>query len=168
MRKRFAARSKKTPRKPWRLLSLTAWRMKCATFRLSESERIAMAVVLAIWEVLFFFFGWEGFLGYVFPNRLGFQLAWMAAIYLSFQLVSIPFALRAAKGRFIGIIDGIASLLPLLIVVVVIFGRSELLNTVDRWQAAFLLMLVTLTDLFGGYAFNIALSRRMVDIGSAA
>jgi len=129
---------------------------------------IAMAVALAIWEVLFFFFGWDGFLGFVFPNGLGFQLAWMAAIYLSFQLVSIPFALRASKGRFIGIIDGIASLLPLLIVVVVIFGRSELLNTPDRWQAAFLLMLITLTDLFGGYAFNIALSRRMVDIGGAS
>jgi len=127
-----------------------------------------MAVALAFWEVLFFFFEWDGVLGFLFPNRLGFQLAWMAAIYLSFQLVSIPFALRASKGRFIGIIDGIASLLPLLIVVVVIFGRSQLLNTPDRWQAAFLLMLVTLTDLFGGYAFNIALSRRMVDIGTAA
>jgi len=129
---------------------------------------IALALALAIWEVLFFFFGWDGLLGLIFPNRLGFQLAWMAAIYLSFQLVSIPFALRAAKGRFIGIIDGIASLLPLLIVVVVIFGRSQLLNTSDRWEAAFLLMLITLTDLFGGYAFNIALSRRMVDIGSSA
>jgi hypothetical protein len=108
------------------------------------------------------------FLAFAFPNRLGFQLAWMAAVYLSFQLVSIPFALRASKGRFIGIIDGIASLLPLLIVVVVIFGRSQLLNTSDRWEAALLLMLVTLTVLFGGYAFNIALSRRMVDIGTAA
>src|SRR5215510_2505893 len=136
-------------------------------FNLSVSGiSIAMAVALAIWEVLFFFFGWEGVLGFAFPDRLGFQLAWMAAIYLSFQLVSIPFALRAAKGRFIGIIDGIASLLPLLIVVVVIFGKSQLLTTPDRWQAAFLLMLVTLTDLFGGYAFNIALSRRMVDIGT--
>ena len=127
---------------------------------------IALALALAIWEVLFFFFGWNGLLGLIFPNRLGFQLAWMAAIYLSFQLVSIPFALRASKGRFIGIIDGIASLLPLLIVVVVIFGKSQLLNTPDRWEAAFLLMLVTLTDLFGGYAFNIALSRRMVDVGT--
>jgi hypothetical protein len=128
---------------------------------------IALAVALAIWEVLFFFVGWDGFLSFAFPNRLGFQLAWMAAIYLSFQLVSIPFALRAARGRFIGIIDGIASLLPLLIVVVVVFGKPQLLNTRDRWEAAFLLMLVTLTDLFGGYAFNIALSRRMVDIGGS-
>src|SRR6516162_7919333 len=102
---------------------------------------ITLAVALAIWEVLFFFFGWEGVLGYVFSNRLGFQLAWMAAIYLSFQLVSIPFALRAAKGRFIGVVDGIASLLPLLIVVVVIFGKPHLLNTPARWEAALLLML---------------------------
>jgi hypothetical protein len=138
-------------------------------FNLSISGlSIAMAFALAFWEVLFFFLEWDGVLGFIFSNRLGFQLAWMAAIYLSFQLVSIPFALRASKGRFIGVIDGIASLLPLLIVVVVIFGKSQLLNTPDRWQAAFLLMLVTLTDLFGGYAFNIALSRRMVDIGSAA
>jgi hypothetical protein len=129
---------------------------------------IAMAVALATWEVLFFFFGWDGFLSFAFPNRLGFQLAWMAAIYLSFQLVSIPFALRAARGRFIGIIDGIASLLPLLIVVVVVFGKPQLLTTRDRWEAAFLLMLVTLTDLFGGYACSIALSRRMVDIGGTA
>jgi hypothetical protein len=125
---------------------------------------IGMAVALAIWEVLFFFFGWE----LVFRNRLGFQLAWMTTIYLSFQLISIPFAMRAARGRFIGVLDGVASLLPLLIVVVVIFGRPELLSTPERWEAALLLMLVTLTDLFGGYAFNIALSRRMVDIGTAA
>jgi len=138
-------------------------------FNLSISGvSIGMAVALAIWEVLFFFFGWEGGFALAYPNRLGFQLAWMTTIYLSFQLVSIPFALRAAKGRFIGVLDGIASLLPLLIVVVVVFGKSQLLNTPERWEAALLLMLVTLTDLFGGYAFNIALSRRMVDIGSSA
>jgi hypothetical protein len=129
---------------------------------------IGLAVALAIWEVLFFFFGWEGFFALAFPNRLGFHLAWMTTIYLSFQLVSIPFALRAAKGRFIGVLDGIASLLPLLIVAVVIFGKPHLLNTPERWEAALLLMLVSLTDLFGGYAFNIALSRRMVDIASSA
>ena len=138
-------------------------------FNLSISGvSIGMAVALAIWEVLFFFFGWEGVFALAYPNRLGFQLAWMTTIYLSFQLVSIPFALRAARGRFIGVLDGIASLLPLLIVVVVVFGKSQLLNTPERWEAALLLMLVTLTDLFGGYAFNIALSRRMVDIGTTA
>lgn len=131
---------------------------------------IAMALALAVWEVLFFFFGWEGFFPWLAPNpnRLGFQLAWLTSIYLSFQLVSIPFALRAAKGRLIGVIDGIASLLPLLIAVVVVFGKPYLLNTPQRWEAAFLLMLVTATDLFGGYAFNIALSRRMVDVGTSA
>jgi hypothetical protein len=50
---------------------------------------------------------------------------------------------------------------------VVIFGKPHLLNTPERWESAFLLMLATLTDLFGGYAFNIALSRRMVAVGSA-
>jgi hypothetical protein len=97
---------------------------------------------------------------------LGFHLAWLTSIYLSFQLVSIPFAVRASKGRFIGVFDGIASLLPLLIVIVVIFGRSDLLNTSERWETALLLLLVTGMDLFGGYAFNIALSRRMVDVGT--
>ena len=77
----------------------------------------------------------------------------------------MPFANRASEGRFIGVVDGIASLLPLLIVVVVIFGRSNLLGTPERWSAALLLLLVTATDLFGGYVFNIALSKRMFDVG---
>jgi len=136
-------------------------------FRLSISGMsIGLAVALAIWEVAFFFFGWEGFFSLFVKNRLGFQLAWITTIYLSFQLVSIPFAQRAAKGSFVGVVDGIASLLPLLIIVVVIFGKPHLLNTPERWEAAFLLMLATLTDLFGGYAFTIALSRRMVAVGS--
>jgi hypothetical protein len=137
-------------------------------FNLSVSGiSIGLAIALAVWEVLFFFFGWEGFFSLFVRDRLGFQLAWIIAIYLSFQLVSIPFALRSSKGRFIGVIDGIASLLPLLIVVVVMFGKSHLLNTPERWEAAVLLMLATVTDLFGGYAFNIALSRRMVAVGSS-
>jgi hypothetical protein len=127
---------------------------------------IGLAIALAVWEVLFFFFGWEGFLSLFVGDRLGFQLAWITTIYLSFQLVSIPFAQRASKGRFIGVIDGVASLLPLLIVVVVIFGKTHLLQTPERWEAAALLIVATATDLFGGYAFNLALSRRMVAIGS--
>ena len=126
---------------------------------------IGVAIALAVWEVAFFFFGLEGFSSLYVRNRLGFQLAWITTIYLSFQLVSIPFA-QASRGSFVGVIDGIASLLPLLIVVVVMFGKPHLLNTPERWEAAFLLMLVTLTDLFGGYAFNIALSRRMIAVGS--
>ena len=102
------------------------------------------------------------------PNELGFQMAWMTVVYLAFQLLSIPFAMRGSRGRFIGAVDGMASLLPLLIVVVVIFGRSHLLGTAERWSTAFLLLLVTATDLIGGYVFNIALSRRMVDVGGAS
>ena len=128
---------------------------------------IGLAVALALWEVAFFFLGWEGFYSLFAKDRLGFQIAWITTIYLSFQLVSIPFAQRASKGSFVGVIDGVASLLPLLIIVVVIFGKPHLLNTPERWESAFLLMLATLTDLFGGYAFNIALSRRMVAVGSS-
>jgi hypothetical protein len=129
---------------------------------------IGLAVALAVWEVLFFFFGWEGFFSLVAPNRLGFHLAWMTSIYLSFQLTSIPFALRTTKGHFIGIFDGIASMLPLLIVVIVIFGKPQLLNSSERWESALLLMFVTLVDLFGGYAVNMALSRRLVEVGTPA
>ena len=68
----------------------------------------------------------------------------------------------------IGIFDGIASMLPLLIVVIVIFGKPQLLNSSERWEAALLLMVVTLMDLFGGYAVNMALSRRMVEVGTPA
>ena len=137
-------------------------------FNLSVSGlSIALAMALAVWEVLFFFFGWQGIYGWFVPNQLGFQMAWIIAVYLAFQLVSIPFANRASEGRFIGVVDGIASLLPLLIVVVVMFGRPHLLDTTERWLAALLLLLVTSTDLFGGYVFNIALSKRMMDVGGA-
>jgi hypothetical protein len=81
---------------------------------------------------------------------------------------SIPFALPGAQNRFIGVIDGLASLVPLGVVIVVMFGKSELLGTPERWEAAFLLLFVTAVDLFGGYTFNIALSRRMFDVGGAA
>jgi hypothetical protein len=99
------------------------------------------------------------------PNRLGLDLAWIAFVYLSIQLVSLPFA-AASKDRFIGVLDGMASLLPLGISLVVIFGKSEVLVTPERWEAAFLLLAITATDLFGGYAINIALSRRMMDVAA--
>jgi hypothetical protein len=91
-------------------------------------------------------------------------LAWLGVVYLTYQLLSIPFALPAARGRFIGVVDGLASLVPLAVVLVVVFGKPYLLGTHERWETAFLLMFVTVVDLFGGYAFNIALSRRMVDV----
>jgi hypothetical protein len=107
-------------------------------------------------------------LGFFTPNRLGFNLAWLTAAYLTYQLISIPFALPAAKGRFIGVVDGLASLVPLAVVLVVVFGKPYLLGTTERWETAILLMCVTAVDLFGGYAFNIALSRRIFDVSPAS
>jgi len=57
-----------------------------------------------------------------------------------------------------------ASLVPLAVVLVVVFGKSYLLGTSERWETAILLMVVNVVDVFGGYAFNIALSRRIVDV----
>ena len=135
---------------------------------------ITFALLLALWEVYFFGFAGEraagpldGTLGLFTPERLGFNMAWLTWAYLSFQLISIPFALPSARTRFIGVLDGMASLVPLAVVLVVVFGKSNLLGTPQRWETAILLILVTATDLFGGYAFNIALSRRMFDIGGA-
>jgi hypothetical protein len=127
---------------------------------------ILLALALGLWEYYFYFFGGsrEGPLGWFTPNRLGFNLAWLALFYVSFQLLSIPFALRAARERFIGVLDGMASLVPLAITIIVIFGKPELLGTPGRWEAAFLLLFTASVDLFGGYMFNLALSRRMMDV----
>jgi hypothetical protein len=126
-----------------------------------------MALALGLWEWYFFYYGgtWEGPLGWFTPNRFGFNLAWLALIYISFQLLSIPFALRASKERFIGVVDGLASIVPLGISLIVIVGKPELLGTPQRWEAAFLLLFMAAVDLFGGYTFNLALSRRMMDVG---
>jgi hypothetical protein len=51
---------------------------------------------------------------------------------------------------------------------VVIFGKPELLGTPTRWEAAFLLAAIAAVDLFGGYMFNIALSRRTMEVASPA
>jgi hypothetical protein len=127
---------------------------------------VVMALALGVGESFFYFYGrtWEGPLGWFAPDRLGFNLAWLALIYLSFQLLSIPFALRASRDRFIGVVDGMASLVPLGISGIVIFGKPELLGTPQRWEAAFLLLFIAATDLFGGYVFTIALSRRMMEV----
>jgi len=109
----------------------------------------------------------EGTLELFIPERLGFNLAWLICLYLSFQLISIPFALPATRDRFIGVVDGMASIVPLGVVAVVLFGRSDLLTSQPRWEAACLLLLVNAVDLFGGYAFNIALSRRIFDVAPA-
>jgi hypothetical protein len=125
---------------------------------------ILLALALALWEWAFYFYGGNGLFGLFSPTRLGFDLAWIAFIYLAFQLVSIPFALRAGADKFLGVVDGMASLLPLAVTVVVIFGKPEYLDTPQRWEAAILLLGLAATDLFGGYVINIALSRRMMDI----
>ena len=132
---------------------------------------IAFALGLAVWEWYFFFVvsptpleNVAARLGVFTPTRLGLNLAWLVVVYLTYQLLSIPFALPAARGRFIGVVDGMASLVPLAVVLVVVFGKPYLLGTPERWETAILLLVVTAVDLFGGYAFNIALSRRMVDV----
>ena len=134
---------------------------------------ILLALGLAAWEYYFFWYGGhhllgrlEGTLGWFTPDRLGFNMAWLVCLYLTFQLISIPFALPASRDRFIGVLDGMASLVPLAVMVVVIFGKPELLGAKERWEAAILLLFVNAADLFGGYAFNIALSRRMFDISA--
>ena len=130
---------------------------------------IVLALALAIWEIYFFWFAGsftrlEGTLGLFTPNRLGFNLAWLATIYLTVQLLSIPFGSPAAGSRFMGVLDGVSSLAPLVVALVAVFGRPELIVSPDRWEAAWLLIFVTAVDLFGGYTFNIALSRRTMDV----
>ena len=128
---------------------------------------ILLALGLGLWEWFFFFYPghWWAPLEWFTADRLGFNLAWLAVVYISFQLLSIPFALRASKERFIGVLDGLASMAPLGVSLIVIVGRPELLETPQRWEAAFLLLFIAAIDLFGGYTFNLALSRRMMDVG---
>jgi hypothetical protein len=133
---------------------------------------VLFALALAVWEVYFFWYAGsfknlEGMVGLFGPERLGFNLAWLAALYLTFQLLSIPFSLPVSANRFIGVVDGMASLVPLAIVLIVVFGKPHLIGTEQRWEAAFLLIFVTMVDLFGGYTFNIALSRRTMDVAAA-
>jgi hypothetical protein len=109
----------------------------------------------------------DGRLGWFTPDRLGFNMAWLASIYLTYQLLSIPFSLPVTANRFVGVLDGMASLVPLVVVLIVAFGKPHLLNTEQRWEAAILLIFVTMVDLFGGYTFNIALSRRIMDVAPA-
>jgi len=57
-----------------------------------------------------------------------------------------------------------ASLVPLAVVLIAVFGKPHLIGAGQRWEAAVLLIFITLVDLFGGYTFNIALSRRTMDV----
>jgi len=65
-------------------------------FNLSVSGlSTTLAMGLALWEVYFFFLAGNtgrlaGTLGIFTPDRLGFNMAWLVLIYLSYQLISIP------------------------------------------------------------------------------
>jgi len=133
---------------------------------------VLFALGLAAWEVYFFWFAGSfkslnGTLGWFTPDRLGFNVAWLCALYLTYQLLSIPFSLPSGANRFMGVVDGMASLVPLAVVLIVVFGKTQLLGSWERWETAGLLIFVTMVDLFGGYMFNIALSRRTMDVGQS-
>jgi hypothetical protein len=98
--------------------------------------------------------------------RTGWASTWRGSpLFIStYQLISIPFSLPSAGNRFIGVVDGMASLVPLAVVLIVVFGKPELVGTPQRWEAALLLIFITVVDLFGGYTFNLALSRRTMDV----
>jgi hypothetical protein len=72
--------------------------------------------------------------------------------------------LPSATSRFICMADGMASLVPLAVVLIVVFGKPHLIGTAPRWEAAFLLIFITMVDLFGGYTFKLALSSRTMDV----
>src|SRR5262249_1081549 len=131
---------------------------------------VLFALGLALWEVYFFWFAgsFPWLEAGLTPERLGFNMAWLVAIYLTFQLISIPFALPSASGRFIGVLDGMASLVPLAVVLVAVFFKPHFIRTRARSDAAFLLIFIPLVALFGGYTFNIALSRRTMDVAPAS
>jgi hypothetical protein len=134
---------------------------------------VLMALGLAVWEVYFFWgagrnlLGLDGTVGWFTPDRLGFNMAWLVFFYLAFQIISIPFAM-SYRERLVGVLDGLASVIPLVVAAVAIVGHPELLGTPGRWEAAILLVLVSLADLIGGYAITVGLSRRTIGFGAPA
>jgi hypothetical protein len=135
---------------------------------------VLFAMALAVWEMYFFWEAgrgllgsWDGWLGLFTPERLGFNMAWLVFFYLSFQLISIPFAMNYRE-QFIGVLDGLASVVPLIVASVAIIGHPDLLRTEGRWEAAMLIVLVNLADLVGGFAITMGLSRRTIGFGAPA
>jgi hypothetical protein len=133
---------------------------------------VLLALGLAAWEVYFFWGAGrnllgslDGSVGVFTPDRLGFNMAWLVLIYLSYQLISIPFAMTYRE-QIIGVLDGLASVVPLLVAAVAMIGHPELLKTSGRWEAAVLLVLMSLADLIGGFAITIGLSRRTIGFGA--
>jgi hypothetical protein len=134
---------------------------------------VLMALGLALWEVYFFWFAGKGTLGALdgtlgifTPDRLGFNIAWLVMIYLSYQLISIPFAMNYRE-QLVGVLDGLASVVPLMVAAIAIVGHPELLKTSGRWEAAILLVFVSMADLIGGFAITIGLSRRTIGFSGA-
>src|SRR5215468_9216200 len=102
---------------------------------------VLMALALALWEIYFFWgagrgvFGpLDGKVGIFTPDRLGFNMAWLVLAYLSYQLISIPFAMTYRE-QIVGVLDGLASVVPLMVAAVAIIGHPELIKTPDRWEA---------------------------------
>jgi hypothetical protein len=132
---------------------------------------VILALMLTAFEVYFFWFSARGTLGPldgtigVFqPERVGINIAWLATLYLSMQLLCIPFGQSHSGIRFIGVLDGMISLLPLSVVVIALIKSGELLTAPQHFEVALILLLVNMVDLFGGYIFTIALSQRTVDM----
>jgi hypothetical protein len=136
---------------------------------------IISALLLAAWELYFFILAgtnwmgqWDPHFSLFMPERLGFNVAWIAIAYLGVQLLSIPFAYRHRE-QFIGIFDALASFLPLavvgsVLVGAVFFNAGYLVAAPGKLEAAFILLTVCAMDLFGSYAINIALSRRQFNV----
>jgi hypothetical protein len=144
---------------------------KVSHFSLSGIS-VLLALGLAAWEVYFFWGAGrnllgslDGSVGVFTPGRLGFNMAWLVLVYLSYQLISIPFAMTYRE-QIIGVLDGLASVVPLLVAAVAMIGHPELLKTPGRWEAAVLLVLMSLADLIGGFAITIGLSRRTIGFGA--
>jgi hypothetical protein len=144
---------------------------KVSHFSLSGIS-VILALGLAAWEVYFFWGAGrnllgslDGSVGVFTPDRLGFNMAWLVLIYLSYQLISIPFAMTYRE-QIIGVLDGLASVVPLLVAAVAMIGHPELLKTTGRWEAAVLLVLMSMADLIGGFAITIGLSRRTIGFGA--
>jgi hypothetical protein len=133
---------------------------------------VLMALGLAAWEVYFFWGAGrnllgplDGSIGLFTKDRLGFNMAWLVLAYLSYQLISIPFAMTYRE-QIIGVLDGLASVVPLLVAAVAMIGHPDLLGTWGRWEASILLVLMSLADLIGGFAITIGLSRRTIGFGA--
>ncbi len=132
---------------------------------------VLLALMLTAFEVYFFWFSargalgpLDGVIGVFQPDRVGINIAWLATLYLSMQLLCIPFSQSHSGIRFIGVLDGMISLLPLSVVVIALIKSGELLTAPQHFEVALILLLVNMVDLFGGYIFTIALSQRTVDM----